>query len=227
MYRRLLVCEGLRVSALSDSQRPFSHYLRGLTAHGTFLFLKCYKPLALILLAILLNLFLPLARASATQISFVPSPPPSKPQGQPGQQGQQGQQGQKGLSPDKKKSLSKYGPEDVFPGAREQDNNKRQSRGQSQRQSTPTAQPSPTMPPAQIPTVTPTLLPTVAVLTPTPAPTTAPMTVAMARQQPPSQNGKPSSSILVPVALSAASLLVLGALIYVVRMLKQRLRESR
>jgi hypothetical protein len=67
--------------------------------------------------------------STAAQISFVQSaqsrsqPPP-----------------QQGLPPEKKKSLSKYGPEDVFPGANEQEDNRGRAT-QSKANSTPAARP--------------------------------------------------------------------------------------
>jgi hypothetical protein len=179
------------------------------------------KSLPLILFATLLAFF---AQASvvAGQITFVQSPT----------RNQQGQQ--QGLPPDKKKSLSKYGPEDVFPGAREQDDNTPHSSKKNSRQPSGTtasrtaSKPSPTPASPAIPTTTPIL----AVASPTPPPSllaaatpVAPTATGNRLAQSPANNSAPSS--LVPVALGAASLLVLGALIYVVGMLRKKLREGR
>src|SRR5689334_10101503 len=104
------------------------------------------KLLPLILLAALLSFFAE-ASIAVGQITFVQAPP-RNPQTQPQSQ----QQGQQGLPPEKKKSLSKYGPEDVFPGAREQEDNAPQPTRKNSRQSSGTAasrsvtRPSPTPP---------------------------------------------------------------------------------
>lgn len=189
------------------------------------------KLLPLILLLALLTLS-PAAFASVWQTTFVQTPQRNQ-QGQ--QQGQQNQPGQ-GLSPDKKKSLSKYGPEDVFPGAHEQeDNNKQPNRQNTRRPSgaqstpipTPTMIPSPTQPPVQTPS--PEQREALITSTPLPAPsaitTPAATTVANRLNQTPA--GTATDSFLVPIFLIAASLLVLGALIYVLGMLKKKLREGR
>lgn len=180
-----------------------------------------------ILLAPLLSLCCLLAvQIFATQISFVPSPPPRNPNQQGQQQGQQGQQPQRGLSPEKKKSLSKYGPEDVFPGAREQDENNKTSNRQPTRRSTPAAQPPTAASPSPTPSPSPAAVkaaPTIAL--PTPAATQ--LASAMAMQQSPAPASASSPSRLVPVALSVASLLVFCALIYVLGMLRKKLREGR
>jgi hypothetical protein len=183
------------------------------------------KLLPLILLVTLLSFF---AEASivAGQITFVQAPPRT-PQGQPQSQ----QQGQQGLPPEKKKSLSKYGPEDVFPGAREQEDNAPQPTRKNSRQSAgatasrSVTKPSPT-PPANaaatpIPlAVSPTPLPLLAAATPAVVPVTSNRLT-----QSPAKNSAPSP--LGPIALAAASLLVLGALIYVLGILRKKLREGR
>jgi hypothetical protein len=175
-----------------------------------------------ILLAPLLMLCCLLAvQIFATQISFVPSPPPRTPNQQGQQQGQQGQP-QRGLSPEKKKSLSKYGPEDVFPGAREQDEKNKTSNRQPTRRST-TAAPSPTI---SSPSPAPAAAKAVPTIAP-PTPAATQLASAMAMQQPPAPASASSTSRLVPVALSVASLLVFCALIYVLGMLRKKLREGR
>ena len=177
------------------------------------------KSFSLILLATLLTLFAK-AEAVTGQITFVQSPP-------------RNQQGQQGLSPDKKKSLSKYGPEDVFPGAREQeDKSTRPSRKSSRRSSGKTASrtastPVPSPIPPEISTTTP--IPDAASATPPLLLAAATPVVVTATgnhlAQSPAKN--PTSTTLVPIALGAASLLVLGALIYVTGLLRRKLREGR
>lgn len=182
------------------------------------------------------------AGALAGQITFEPSPPPRNQQGQgqqaQGQQGQgqqQGQPKQQGLPPEKKKSLSKYGPEDVFPGAREQDDSQRPPRRSSRQSATASRKPTPAPPAANIPTpilavASPTPPPSIpAAATPVTSPGATGATGATATSnrpaQPPANN--PSSSSFVPIALGSASLLVFGALIYVVGVLRKKLREGR
>lgn len=150
------------------------------------------------------------SQMAVAQITFVRTPTQQRPQGQ-------GQSGQPGLSPEKKKSLSKYGPEDAFPGAREQENNQRRSNRAAPRQATATPQPSPT------PTITPS---TVTVISPASPPPSPMATVTASIEVNKSQTGKSGSSVLVPASLSAATLLVFGALIYVVGMLRKKLKQE-
>ncbi|MEK7830441.1 MAG: hypothetical protein AAB401_05100 [Acidobacteriota bacterium] len=171
------------------------------------------KSSVLILSAIFAVLYL--CQTAIAQITFVQTPTQQRPQGQ-------GQSAQPGLSPEKKKSLSKYGPEDAFPGAREQEGNQRRSNRTAPRQSTPAPQPTT---PAPSPTITPS---TVTAVLPTPvfrAPTPL-ATVAASTEINKSQTGKSGASVLVPVTLSAAMLLVFGALIYVVGMLRKKLKQE-
>ncbi|MEO6726655.1 MAG: hypothetical protein ABIP14_15315 [Blastocatellia bacterium] len=177
------------------------------------------KSFPLILIATLLTLFAK-AEAVTGQITFVQSPP----------RNQQGQQGQQGLSPDKKKSLSKYGPEDVFPGVREQEDKStrpsRKSSGQSSAKTAPRTASTPE--PTPIP-VTLTATPITNDVSPTPpqlAAATPLVVTATGNRQAQSPTKNSPSSNLVPVALGAASLLVLGALIYVASMLRKQLREG-
>lgn len=155
----------------------------------------------------------------ATQISFVPSPPPRNPQNQQQQQGQP----PKGLPAEKKKSLAKFGPEDAFPGAREQEEKNKSSKRQSAPRSIPAPQPTLTAFPS--PTPNPALALGGAVSNPNqtatqPAP-------AAALPQNPLPAGTASSSPLVPVALSVAALLLFSALLYVLGMLRKKLREGK
>lgn len=160
---------------------------------------------------------------AVAQITFVETPQQQR------LQGQGGQPGQSGLSQEKKRSLSKYGPEDAFPGAREQESNQRRSNRTAPRQSASTPQPSPTTVPR--PSITPS---TVTAVSPTPALqiSASLANVAASNQssvgssQLKSQTGKSSASSLVPIVLSAATLLVFGALIYVVGMLRKKLKQE-
>ncbi|MFN0109032.1 MAG: hypothetical protein ACKVZH_09305 [Blastocatellia bacterium] len=169
-----------------------------------------HKFSVLILLVFLIVVYL--SQTILAQITFIETPVRQRPQAQ-------GQSG--GLTQEKKKSLSKYGPEDAFPGAREQDpnsNNQRRTNSRptqaTQRQSA-TPSPSPTIAPS------PTLNPPPVTLTPSP---TSP--VGSANQLNQTQIGKPESSMVVPLALLAAAALVLGALIYVLRMLRKKLKQD-
>lgn len=153
------------------------------------------------------------------QITFVKtSQAPATPANRQTQQG--------GLSPEKKKSLSKYGPEDAFPGASEQENQQRQTNRTNPRRSGATA--SPTTTPAPAATASPT--PTPIVTTPSPdtsIPTPATMTNNAASASTTSSAPKSSGSGLVLLTLATASLLVFGALVYVVRLLRNKLKETR
>jgi len=180
----------------------------------------------LILLAALLPFFAE-AGTVVGQITFVQAPP-RNPQAQPQSQ----QQGQQGLPPEKKKSLSKYGPEDVFPGAREQEDNSPQPTRKSSRPPSGTTAPRPATKPGPTPPANVTATPIPLAVSPTPlssqiaaaTPAAVPATGNRLTQSP-ARNSAPSP--LVPIALAAASLLVLGALIYVLGILRKRLREGR
>jgi len=151
------------------------------------------------------------------QITYVKtSQAPASPANRQTQQG--------GLSPEKKKSLSKYGPEDAFPGASEQENQQRQTTRTSPRRTTATA--SPTSTPASAATATPTPIPIV--LTPSPSasiPTSATTNNAAASTTSSAPNS--TGSNLVPITLATAALLVFGALVYVVGSLRKKLKETR
>ncbi len=150
------------------------------------------------------------------QITFVTAP-----QGSATPANRQTQQG--GLSPEKKKSLSKYGPEDAFPGASEQENQQRQTTRTSPRR---TATTSPTSTPASTATATPT--PATVAVTSSPSasiPTSATTNNTAASTTSSAQNS--TGYNLVPVTLATAALLVFGALIYVVGSLRKKLKETR
>lgn len=156
------------------------------------------------------------------QITFVETPTRQR-------QGQQGQPGQSGLSPEKKRSLSKYGPEDAFPGAREQENSSKQTTRATTKNKAANLQPSPTITPAAKPVSTPS---TIVAVTPTPVPLPAATAASLASSSANSlqpiktQPEKTGVSYLVPATLSLATLLVFGALIYVVGMLRKKLKSE-
>lgn len=133
-------------------------------------------------------------------------------------------QNNSGLSPDKKKSLSKYGPEDIFsntPNRKE----KRKKAAQVVQRSAPTVTPTPTPSPKPSrsvmpsPTVTKTVAPS-AKASKTPA-------VALVEDSPqPPLPDQPSNLAVVLSSLAALSLLVLTAFIYVLFKLVEKLREG-
>lgn len=174
----------------------------------------------LILLVILLAIGL--SATARTQITFTRMPVRSSAANE-----QQGQQPQKGLPPEKKKSLSKYGPEDAFPGAREQENEPNESKRAASRQQSSPANPRPSPTPVSVSTTsliatpTPVAEATISLTTSNPvAPAATPKDVI------PSSSGGSWSSGIIPVTLSTAALLVFGALIYVVGMLRKKLFEG-
>lgn len=138
-------------------------------------------------------------------------------------------QDQRGLPPEKKKSLSRYGPEDAFPGAGGQDESRgrnSRTRQKSQRASSSKAAPTPKQ------SSTPKAL----VAEPSPPPTQAarpgPTTLAAlgnqvqqlpsARQ---SSSSEPAPQWTVPV-LAGLALVVSIALIYVLAKLIGKIRED-
>ncbi len=154
------------------------------------------------------------------QITFVKTPETTANTRQP----QPAQQG--GLSQEKKKSLSKYGPEDAFPGASEQESGQRQTNRTNTRR--PSAIPSPTSTPTPSPTATPT--PERIVATPSPVtspavPATNTINTSSNSTTPPSPQS--SGSTAVPIFLGTAALLVFGALVYVVGSLRKKLNGTR
>lgn len=152
------------------------------------------------------------------QITFIKAP-----QGSATPANRQPQQG--GLTPEKKKSLSKYGPEDAFPGASEQENRQRQTNRTNPRRSDLPASPPST--PAPTATTTPTPAPIAATSSPgTSVPTPATITNNPAASATSSAQNSTGYN-LVPVTLATAALLVFGALIYVVGSLRKKLKETR
>ena len=137
------------------------------------------------------------------------------------------QQGQQGIPAEKKRSLSRIGPEDVFPGAREQEGNRPAGESASPRRrestATPRPSPSPTPTPASVPDQSP-IGPTESSALPSPTPaaevkTNEPATSAA------STAAIPPPSWLLPL-LIAVGLIVLTALIYVLYKLSEKLRQG-
>lgn len=148
--------------------------------------------------------------AAFAQITFVKTPASNARQKQ-----------DQGLTPDKKKSLSNYGPEDAFPGAREQEERQSRSKRSAPRQSSSPATPQPSTPPPA-PELTPVATPIAASPTPAIGDQSA-MAKTVGVQTAPDKSW---GATLVPITLSTAALLVFGALIYVVRMLRKKLKEG-
>lgn len=139
------------------------------------------------------------------------------------QQSQSRGQRQSGLTPEKKRSLSNYGPEDVFPGeaadrqqqdrsATRQAQNRRPARGSA---SSPAQTPSPTATP--IPVSTPEAAPSLSL------PVNSDQSGAGSLSSNPSQS---PPDWLLPV-LAALSLLVLTAFLYTLHKLYEKMREGR
>jgi hypothetical protein len=151
------------------------------------------------------------AAATPPQITFVqPAPAGQNP-------------GRQALPPDQKKTLPTIEP--VLPGDREQgeqpdapDSNKRAA-NRPRPSSSPSSRPSPSPTAAPSTTPTPAPSPTAASATPTQTPATA--AVANRLQSPP----PPSTSWQLP-ALGVLTLLVFGALVFVLFKLRNLLREG-
>lgn len=140
---------------------------------------------------------------------------------------------QQNLPPEKKKSLSKFGPEDVFPGAQDQETKDRQ-RSRSGRRSSASIKPSPTLQatpqptPAATPEIKPTPSPTPSptIQEPAPRPTSTAVVAGVALTQPsgPGPQSSPPGWLLPSLALF--SLMVLSAFIYVLIRLFEKLRKG-
>jgi hypothetical protein len=153
---------------------------------------------------------------SPPQTTFIQSPP-----------NRNQSQSQQGLPQDKKKSLSNYGPEDVFPSETEQESRKR-TRGRSATRPSPSVSPSATLQPAATPSISPAATPIkTAGVTTGSSPDDAAAAVALTQQktQQIAPGQKPSIDMVIP-GLALVSLLVLTALIYVVLKLMEKLREG-
>lgn len=159
--------------------------------------------------------------ASATGIAFAQSQQPRN-QAQP----------QEGLPPDKKKTLSGFGPEDVLGPYVEDPRNRQPGRPQRKPQPTPTLQ----SPPAQRPTATSAAAPPAQPSatpaqssTAEPSPTVAAATIDMGTQ--PSLTQGDSSDKLIPkwaapIGLILLALLVSVALIFTLTKLVEKIREG-
>jgi hypothetical protein len=155
---------------------------------------------------------------SATQIAFAQS-------NQPRNQGQN----QQGLSPEKKKSLSKLGPEDAFPGGDEPQDNRRQgarTTPPARTSSAPKYSPGPRQ--SATPLATPSLILAPAIPA-SPSPTAAAASLRNPVQQSTpalqTSTAQPASDWTVLV-LSGLALIVFVALIYVLIKLRERIREG-
>ncbi len=137
-------------------------------------------------------------------------------------------QNQQGLPPEKKKSLSNYGPEDAFPGETDQEQRKGK-RGRSAARPSPTAAPSATPRPEASPSIAPSMTPVKAVADatrPTPSGTAAVVGLTQQGTPQPLTSNKEASTDLVLPGLAIVSLFVLTALIYVIFKLMEKLREG-
>lgn len=158
-------------------------------------------------LPILLLLFaVPAGAAGAiAQVTFVQPPPASR-----------STQSQESLPPEKKKSLSGIGPDEVFRERNEEPAAERRPENRSRSTAKPTATPAPT--PAQTPT--PTIGP------PRETPTSLPMIPPLITSTPSPPPPPPNVNGWLLPGLGVLSLLVFAALIFVVGRLRQLLRES-
>jgi len=160
--------------------------------------------------------------ASATRTAFAQSQQPRN-QAQP----------QEGLPPDKKKTLSGFGPEDVF-GVPEEDSRNRQQ-GKQARKPLPTPaiqSPPPQRPPATsaaAPSAQPSASPDQS-STPEPSPTVAAAPLENGLQSPSLGQGDSSDKIfpkwVAPIGLIAMALVVSAALIFTLTKLVEKIREG-
>jgi len=160
-------------------------------------------------------------QAVVAQITFVQTP-------QNRNQPQSQNQNQRGLPPEQKKSLSRYGPEDVFPSANEQEESRRRNTGSRQRsQRASASRPSPA--PRQSPTPATATSPAAAQpAAAKPSPTMVAALGNQLQQAPPAQqsaSANAASQWAVPV-LSGLALIVTIALIYVLTKLVGKIRED-
>lgn len=163
-------------------------------------------------------------QAFAMQITFVQAP-----------QNRNQTQTQEGLPPEKKKSLSRYGPEDVFPGATEQEENRnRKSQPRRNPQTAPASRPAPAPKQSATPVATLSATPSVTPSAPpsqpdvaTPSPTIIIAALDNQGRQPPLAQQATfapfSSKWTIPV-LSGLAVVVSAALIYVLTKLREKIR---
>jgi hypothetical protein len=158
--------------------------------------------------------------ASATRTAFAQS-----------QQPRNQAQSQEGLPPDKKKTLSGFGPEDVF-GVPEED--PRRQTAKPIRKPTPPAfqSPSPQRPPATsaaAPSAQPSASP-VQSSSPEPSPTVAAAALETGLQSPSLGQGDSSDKIfpkwVAPIGLIAMALIVSALLIFTLTKLVEKIREG-
>jgi hypothetical protein len=168
-----------------------------------------FHPPALIIFAALAGFSQP---AFAMHITFVQVP-----------QNRDQTETQQGLSPEKKRSLSKYGPEDVF--SEQEMNDARQSQSRRKSQSAPGTNPPPAPKPSPSTAATPSPQPEAA----DPSPTINVAALDNQERQPPLAQLPPPvqgvSRWTVPI-LSGMALVVFVALIYVLSKLRGLLRAS-
>ncbi|MDX2030211.1 MAG: hypothetical protein SF339_06060 [Blastocatellia bacterium] len=150
------------------------------------------------------------AAGAIEQVTFVQTPPASR------------AQNQESLPPEKKKSLSGIGPDEVF---RERNEDPAAARRPETR-SRPTAKPSATATPSPTPTATPTPPPTPTPAPPRETPTALPGLGPIITSTPSPPSPPPNANVWLLPGLGVLSLLVFAALVFVVGRLRQLLRES-
>jgi hypothetical protein len=178
-----------------------------------------FLSLALIVVAIASA---PGSPASATGIAFAQSQQPRN-QAQP----------QEGLPPDKKKTLSGFGPEDVFGVTGEDPRNRQPGKPQRKPQPTPAFQSAAPQKPSATSAASPSAQPSA---TPgqssvaEPSPTVAAASIDMGSQQPALGRGDSSDKIIpkwaAPTGLILLALLVSVALIITLTKLVEKIREG-
>jgi hypothetical protein len=142
-------------------------------------------------------------------------------------------QSQEGLPPDKKKTLSSFGPEDVFGVPEEDPRNRQQGKQTRKPQPTPAIQsPPPQRQPATsaaTPTVQPSATP-VQSSSPEPSPTVAAAALENGIQSPSLGQGDSSDKNFpkwaAPIGLILMALIVSGLLIFTLTKLVEKIREG-
>lgn len=160
--------------------------------------------------------------ASATLTAFA-QPQQPRNQAQP----------QEGLPPDKKKTLSGFGPEDVFGVPEEDPRNRQTGRQRGKPLPTPATQPTPPQrPPATSAAARSEQPPASQVQSssPAPSPTVAAAPIENGLQSPSLSQGDSSDKMfpkwVTPISLIAMALLVSAALIFTLTKLVEKIRES-
>ena len=159
--------------------------------------------------------------ASATRTAFAQS-----------QQPRNQAQSQEGLPPDKKKTLSSFGPEDVF-GVPEEDPRGRQQGKQRKPLPTPAIQSPPQQKPPATSAAAPSAQPSASPVqssTPEPSPTVAAAPLENGLQSPTLGQGDSSDKIfpkwVAPIGLIAMALIVSALLIFTLTKLVEKIREG-